>query len=1602
MALHLAGDARQSGWMRWEEALWNAMHFVDNIRTQKWRVIKRKTTVLLITYMVLDAFQVYALLVGAHGGYDTRVTSKVLSYIDVYNLLIGNNFENYKAFFWMSVVAMLVDVLLLAYVVYRLRRQGAPVKSARYFRVTTNVLMKLLLIAVLKMMAAPFMCGATDWVYGTSPGAGKPLFECPKGQWAFYVAVGAAVLSFLVPAAIVLVSAPCDFNIHSDDWEARPHSRFHLPELLYKFALVAVCAAFPYTSVALNWALLAATCLMFYWLLNTLPYYNPVLNEIKGGTWAGGIALCLGGVILPSAGENAGAATGLFLAAAPAAAVVGVAVVKLRARHLAKLRGRAAQAEAEGKTAADAVAFRNEMEVELATRFLRTEGDTEAAIADAERLYKAGLAQYPTSAYVLVSYAAFLRWRKKAAIQAVQELKGVARTEPTADNRYAAYVLRAYFEAENHSGASGQDDVFSSIENRRLYALARGQHATCLKQLKGFWHTLSKKNLVVQGALSDVPARLSSIDAARKAATKAYRTLLDRFPRSRLVLRAYGHFLEHCANDPVNAQNMYLRADEIEEEENAARMMGGRDRAGDKASAAGRRSHAGTKDDDENSASTGDNSSSQGGSSSHNSSQKGRGRRGEELRLRSTDVVAVRRLGYGVILGLILLAGSAAGMYIVVKVLFGQYTNAMYLMRVASYQRRRIVAANSFMRSMHLSALRNNSVEFRQHADELRIRAEDFHGDHYGLYHGFPEVGILPSKDPNTVAFWKKDDIPLIRVLPATASGAPEYRRIDMRSVWDVGNVWIMKAKRLAYTTVIEKFHNPGALVDVLFLMNNSLGSVLDAIAGLNTAFTTEVYTIIDTSKIIFGCVMAFRIATLLVLTFAVFRPAFRKVRGTMQGISTILTGLSKHSLKKMGRRYAKIKGFKGGPERRHGHGHGHGAEGEAGAAGAAGNEYEIDDDDDDDDDNDSQDAGSDNESEKSSASDRSGRRRDRDGDDEEEEEAGSAAGDGEEGGERRKKKKRKEKKLKKARRRGGDEDEEEEEEAGEEGGLRRGAPGGASQHSIVLRGTAKHRARRESVLAGEAEAEAGAGAGAGEEAAAAAPAPIAEGEAEGEETAGSGGEDAAARAAAAAVAAVDGKSTGRKSKRDKKKGEEEGDETGRHHSHSHRSKKEGHTHRSKKEGHTHRSKKGKSDGEEEAGEKGADAAEGQEEGEEGPKASRRVGRRSSLKPTPAATVQPAGTADPAAALPNDSAIASGMGLRVTGVLRRRTARRPVLPEALAGRGLVTGRSDQGKQGKGHAHAKKGGGEEDEGRGEDILDSLTRKYLLAFVLIGAVALANFLIAFFVLEAGKGFASELEAAGQRRYLAREIYFLSRELYINDGLFGPREAIFARLRQSAEDLRTVQAGLKFGNSSLRLPGADKRYKPQDQIMYDAGCLRTDAALCTPDRVADLELVNNGLDLLVAQFVDLVIPIIQECAPDLLVPYAFQPHTSVPAPKPKVADYAGVEASLAVRMMTQVDNGDLDDGLSRSARLFVDESEIQLGAITLAEAGILAFDVAFLSLLFVFLFLPMLRRLRDESSRVDQLLRMFPKVRAGGRAGGRAGRAGRGAEREEGGGS
>eukprot|EP00741_Cyanophora_paradoxa_P016700 tig00020938_g16129.t1 len=558
-----------------EDKAWRAMYAVQDCLTEladkKYRNTRER--ILAPTWAVVDGIQLLMLVVGRSSGFDPEVTRTFLRYIDLHVLFTGHEWEPWSRTYWAYTVLLVAATLMFFYRLLRIAKGHDGRGPQIYCSVLFRLFLYGLFIPFFKLHAGVFACGRDDWLDGSNA---APLLACMEFPWILHNHLTCA------------------------DKEARPHGRFHGVYAVARLAMVAATAAAAEPNMIASLVHLGGTAASLLALLYFLPNYHAPMNYIRAGFLAAATWLAAMSCLLLGLGRSTVLATAVSLALSGLLAAGGVGAVWFRYFQVARLA--AAEGEVDYRNPYEArrprrprpgrgpaAARLRGRQVELAVRHLLLK-HRDNIKANADAVYKAGISQYPTSAYLSIVYGHFMKAYAENEPGAVLEIKAAWRKEPALDFRFELASTRRAWEriAQIRGQADATRDVFTSQETKKAYSVARYSHSRTLKaslrwndrelessprpaparrgltrvrqMMRAFWKTLAKKNLTVAGALSDVPARLAEIEKMAKLADERYAVLLKRFPSSKILLRSYGAFLGQCLNDKAKSQLYFMKA----------------------------------------------------------------------------------------------------------------------------------------------------------------------------------------------------------------------------------------------------------------------------------------------------------------------------------------------------------------------------------------------------------------------------------------------------------------------------------------------------------------------------------------------------------------------------------------------------------------------------------------------------------------------------------------------------------------------------------------------------------------------------------------------------------------------------------------------------------------------------------------------------------------------------------------------------------------------------------------------------------------------------------------------------------------------------------
>eukprot|EP00741_Cyanophora_paradoxa_P015592 tig00020902_g15052.t1 len=415
---------------------------------------------------------------------------------------------------------------------------------------------------------------------------------------------------------------------------------------------------------------------------------------------------------------------------------------------------------------------------------------------------------------------------------------------------------------------------------------------------------------------------VSRISDTSRAAANSYEALLRKYRSSKMLLRTYADFVASVLNDPERSHQLYLRADEIEEQE-AARLGGGA-------------ANGGTAEEGQTEEGTGDGTSdapdalsSQGGSSSQVKDGAGAAKkkknRNDGFLNNEGQLKAVRRLHTGAATGLSILGVEVVCFYLISRLLLDKISGGLTRITDIASHARSVSSITDHARTLQLSASLNYPAVYRDELSRMQALADDFREAHRGLYFGRP--GVPPSTSRVIQDLWNSPSIEYQVYLPDVDGGKPS--RVQQKAgLWDLGALFYSRAMEFREAPAAEHagaatnrafrfIQDVGArqltevILQAALLYENEVGRVAflklhTALLGVTILQDRDLTFILLSAMVLVGLTTMF--STILLVPSAAIQPSIRRVQQTKSGVSDILNVIPRRALRKIARHYAKMR----------------------------------------------------------------------------------------------------------------------------------------------------------------------------------------------------------------------------------------------------------------------------------------------------------------------------------------------------------------------------------------------------------------------------------------------------------------------------------------------------------------------------------------------------------------------------------------------------------------------------------------------------------------------------------------------------------------------
>jgi hypothetical protein len=221
--------------------------------------------------------------------------------------------------------------------------------------------------------------------------------------------------------------------------------------------------------------------------------------------------------------------------------------------------------------------FPSPAHVELCTRFLQHDA-SEANVHLAEAIFASGMREHPRSALVAVHYALFLMNYARRDDDAAEILSRIEQGSLYDDVPVDVSFFVFRHEQTRKRAASGSAvtggegehmNLINYIELQKNLSRSKQEYDSAVEKLGQFWAMLLHHEV----DLDELDRVMKDIMQAQRRAAFSFSSLLERYPNSAMILRAYGRFLLAVKNQPDAAKQIFDKADLLEEQQSRHRPL---------------------------------------------------------------------------------------------------------------------------------------------------------------------------------------------------------------------------------------------------------------------------------------------------------------------------------------------------------------------------------------------------------------------------------------------------------------------------------------------------------------------------------------------------------------------------------------------------------------------------------------------------------------------------------------------------------------------------------------------------------------------------------------------------------------------------------------------------------------------------------------------------------------------------------------------------------------------------------------------------------------------------------------------------------------------
>ncbi|KXZ42658.1 hypothetical protein GPECTOR_127g536 [Gonium pectorale] len=186
------------------------------------------------------------------------------------------------------------------------------------------------------------------------------------------------------------------------------------------------------------------------------------------------------------------------------------------------------------------------------------------AVNKAHDVIKAGLAMFPSSAYMVLLHANFMIDVLGISQTGNARIEEAVKLNPSLICRFIMFVRQQQAiqkaAATNTNGGINMD-LLGYVEYQRKQRMVIRCHRDALQAMCNFWRALDASKV----SFTHLSKALGKIESSVSQAQSAYRVALQSYGNNPKLLRLYGRFLQTVKNDPWGASEYYQEAERLED-----------------------------------------------------------------------------------------------------------------------------------------------------------------------------------------------------------------------------------------------------------------------------------------------------------------------------------------------------------------------------------------------------------------------------------------------------------------------------------------------------------------------------------------------------------------------------------------------------------------------------------------------------------------------------------------------------------------------------------------------------------------------------------------------------------------------------------------------------------------------------------------------------------------------------------------------------------------------------------------------------------------------------------------------------------------------------